>query len=124
MTLCSIVLSQRGHLKFCAAATIQLASSERRTLTGPSDDTRQRFVEAIQKNHGCSIALYLRTVIVREGQDGKALFEGGVDIFAVSGHEDAWRLAGPAGEEITTVLEIPPVESEGTAVRVGIRRST
>jgi hypothetical protein len=52
-------------------------------------------------------------------------WEGIVEVFNIVGHPEAkrcyaWSYKGDGGDQFVTVLEIPPVDSPNTAVRVSI----
>lgn len=80
---------------------------------------------AIESLHGCE-AFHERTVPVKEVFQGRTAWEGEVEVFALLGHPKAQRChawgypKNKGGWEITTVLEIPPVISPETAVKVAI----
>jgi hypothetical protein len=79
----------------------------------------------IQRIHQCT-ASHTRTERVREMADGRVLFEGNVEVFALLGHDRAlrcyaWGHLHAAGQwEVTTVLAVPPVISAPTAVLAAI----
>ena len=79
---------------------------------------------AIRKLHGCE-AEYLETVPVAEFFQGKAVWQGDVEVFAIRGHPKAkrayaWTHKSEKGKRHIAVLELPPVESAETAVRASI----
>jgi hypothetical protein len=92
----------------------------------------EELESAIVKIHGCE-ATPVDTVRVEETFQGKVVWSGEVEIFALTGCTRAtrcyaWGLPDEHGAlEIATVLEIPPVDSAAMAVRValasGARRS-
>lgn len=75
----------------------------------------------VRRVHHCE-ASHTRTEGVRQVIDGKVLWEGNVEVFALLGHDHALRcyawgnLDGHGRWEVTTVLAIPPVVSAETAV--------
>ena len=76
--------------------------------------------------HGCE-AEFMYTVPVKESFRGKTAWEGDVELFKITGHPKtsfayAWGYPKDSGKgwEITTVLELPPVDSPETAVKVAI----
>ncbi len=79
----------------------------------------------IQRIHQCTAA-HSRTETVRETADGRVLFEGKVEVFALLGHDRAlrcyaWGHLHDGGQwEVTTVLAIPPVISASSAVLAAI----
>lgn len=86
-----------------------------------------RLQVAVQELHKCG-AVHRATVPVHEAFQGKIVWQGNVEVFDLNGHPKANRcyawshLDGPndQGERFVAVLEIPPVESAVTAVRVQI----
>ena len=81
---------------------------------------------AIKHNHGCE-AERIGSVPVKEVFRGETAWEGLVEVFALKRHPKAkkcyaWGYLNDAGNgwEITTVLEIPPVDSPEMAVKVAI----
>jgi len=83
--------------------------------------------EAIKKLHGCE-AEHVGSVPVHEVFQGKTIWNGTVEVFTLNGHPKAkrcyaWSHAhGEKDEErrYVAVLEISPVESAISAVRVAI----
>jgi hypothetical protein len=79
----------------------------------------------IRRLHGCEVA-HSRTETVKEVINGQVLFDGRVEVFALSGHDRAlrcyaWGHLDDSGRwEVTTVLAIPPVISAQTAVLAAI----
>lgn len=85
---------------------------------------RIALADAIRATHGAR-AVHVETVQVKEVFEGKTAWEGDVEVFFVIGHPKATRCYAWGyrdGEEwaITTVLELPPVVSPQTAVKVAI----
>jgi hypothetical protein len=81
---------------------------------------------AIRALHGCE-SCHVQTVPVKEVFRGETAWEGDVEVFTITGHAKAkrcyaWGVPKDTGEgwDITTVLEIPPVESPETAVKIAI----
>ncbi len=85
---------------------------------------------AIVKTHGCE-GVHVGSVPVREVFQGKIAWEGTVEVFKLSddpkrGHPKAkhcfaWgHKNDKGGWDITTVLELPPVDSPQMAVKVAI----
>lgn len=82
---------------------------------------------AVEKSHGVT-AKHLETVPVREMFKGRVAWVGEVEVFAIEGHTKAKRCYawGYPNEkrkgkyDFVTVLEIPPVTSPETAVKVAI----
>lgn len=90
-------------------------------------DYLARIQVAIQQLHKCG-AVHRRTVPVKEVFRGKTIWQGDVEVFDINGHAKAKRCYGwshvegndDKGERFVTVLEIPPVSSPATAVKVAI----
>lgn len=86
-----------------------------------------RLKLAIEHLHNCG-ATWRETVPVHEVFRGQTVWQGEVEVFDLTGHAKAKRCYGwshkegkdDKGERFVAVLEIPPVESAVTAVRVQI----
>ena len=83
-----------------------------------------RLRDAIQVTEHCK-ATHYASVPVREMFGGKVAWEGIVEAFDLTGHPKtkrayAWSYQGETDEQFVIVLEIPPVDSPNTAVRVSI----
>ena len=95
-------------------------------MANKSDDLA-RLQTAVQHLHNCA-AVHRETVPVHEVFQGKTVWKGEVEVYDLTGHPKAKRAyawshrEGPndEGERFVAVLEIPPVESAVTAVRVQI----
>lgn len=82
---------------------------------------------AVSQLHNCG-ATWIKTVPVREVFQGKTIWQGDVEVFDLYGHPKAkrayaWSHLDGAKDERTrfvAVLEIPPVDSPETAVKVAI----
>ena len=82
---------------------------------------------AVSQLHNCG-ATHVKTVPVREVFNGQTIWHGNVEVFDLTGHTKAKRayawshLDGDNDERtrFVAVLEIPPVESPETAVKVAI----
>jgi hypothetical protein len=82
---------------------------------------------AVSQLHNCG-AIWRETVPVHEVFRGETVWQGDVEVFDLTGHPKAkrcyaWSHLDGAKDERTrfvAVLEIPPVESAETAVRVQI----
>jgi hypothetical protein len=80
---------------------------------------------AVEANCGCRAA-HAGTVPVTEVFRGRTVWSGDVEVFDLTGHAKArrcyaWgypRERGP--REVLTVLEVPPVTSPETAVKVAV----
>ncbi len=82
------------------------------------------LVKAFRDLHGCE-AKHVETVPVIESFNGQTVWEGEVEVFALSGHPKAskgyaWAYDKAKGSEIVAVLELPPVISPKTAVQASI----
>ena len=77
--------------------------------------------------HNCT-ATWRESAPVREVFRGKTIWQGNVEVFDLTGHPKAKRAYGWShpegddnkGERFVAVLEIPPVISPETAVKVSI----
>jgi hypothetical protein len=75
----------------------------------------------IRRLYRCQ-ASHSRTEAVKEIVNGKVMWEGNVEVFALLGHDEALRcyawghLPEEGRWEVTTVLAIPPVVSASSAV--------
>ena len=81
-----------------------------------------RLQLTIQHLHNCA-AVHRQTVLVHEVFRGKTLWRGDVEVFDLTGHPKAkrcysWTHGEP--EEFITILELPPVDSPQSAVKVGV----
>jgi hypothetical protein len=73
-------------------------------------------------------AVWRESVPVTEIFQGKTLWQGEVEVFDLNGHPKAERCYGCShpegpdnkGERFVTVLEVPPVNSPQTAVKMAI----
>jgi hypothetical protein len=80
--------------------------------------------KAIKAAHACE-AEHVETVPIKEVFRGETAWEGKVEVFTVTGHAKAkrcyaWGYRDRGAWEITAVLEIPPVTSPETAVKIAI----
>ncbi len=79
---------------------------------------------AIKSTHGCE-SLHIESVAVKEVFEGHTAWKGTVEVFHLVGHPQAKRAYActyrdGAQNKTVTVLEIPPVDSPQSAVRVAI----
>ena len=79
---------------------------------------------AVQKAAGCAVQ-HLESTVVVETFRGRTVWEGVVEVFALSGHPLAtkaygWNIGEGQDIQFTVVLEIPPVNSPSSAVRASI----
>ncbi|MBA3443794.1 MAG: hypothetical protein H0T58_02925 [Gemmatimonadales bacterium] len=82
--------------------------------------------KAVEDLHDCE-ASFLSTEHVRESFDGKPVWDGGVSLFALTGHPAAticyaWSAEAPGSSHVTfyAVLHLAPVESSRDAVRASL----
>ena len=81
--------------------------------------------KAIKDLHGCE-SKHVKTVPVIEEFQGARVWEGAVQVFALTGHEKAkncyaWSYKNDDGStQYMTVLELPPVDSARKAVQAAI----
>jgi hypothetical protein len=85
---------------------------------------QNQFQDAIRAMHGCE-ARHVESVAVREMFQNRVAWEGFVEIFDLTGHPKAkrcyaWRYLDGSQWRYTAVLEIPPVDSPQTAVKVAV----
>jgi hypothetical protein len=83
----------------------------------------RKLNEAIETTHDCK-AVHVGTEIVEEFFRDSIAWNGLVEIFDLKGHPKAkrcyaWSYPVTNDPEYVTVLEIPPVNSAESAVRVG-----
>jgi hypothetical protein len=94
---------------------------------GNKQDYLAKVQVAVSQLHNCG-TVWRETVPVHEVFRGKTVWQGDVEVFDLHGHPKAKRayawahLDGPNDERtrFVAVLEIPPVVSAETAVRVQI----
>src|SRR6266699_13402 len=87
-----------------------------------SNEYRNRLQLVIEHLHKCS-AHWLRSEYVKEEFQGKTVWEGDVEVFGVTDHPKAKRCYGwtyGEPEEFITILELPPVDSAQSAVKIGV----
>jgi hypothetical protein len=91
-------------------------------------DYLDRLSVAVSQLHHCG-AVYRETVPVSEVFRGETVWQGEVEVFDLNGHPKAKRAyawshitggSNQTGERFVAVLEIPPVDSPQTAVKVAI----
>ena len=94
---------------------------------GNKQDYLARLQVAVSQLHNCG-AIWRDSVPVREIFQGKIIWQGDVEVFDLTGHPKAKRAYGwshpenadGTGERFVAVLEIPPVDSPQTAVKISI----
>ena len=82
---------------------------------------------AVETMHRCK-ASHEASTPIKETFRGQTVWEGEVEVFDLIGHPQAMRAYGwshadgkdDLDEKFVTVLEIPPIESAQTAVKVAI----
>ena len=87
----------------------------------------ERVKLALGHLHNCG-AIHRATVPVHEVFQGQTVWQGDVEVFDISGHPKAKRAyawshregKNDQGERFVAVLQIPPVDSPQTAVKVAI----
>lgn len=85
----------------------------------------QSLRDAIKATHGCH-SRYVESVPVHEVFQGQTAWRGTVEVFDLMGHSKAKRVYAWQYEDddkqtkTVAVLEIPPVDSAQTAVKVAI----
>jgi hypothetical protein len=68
---------------------------------------------------------HLKSVHVKESFGGKTVWDGTVEAFTLTGHPKAqrcyaWSNHDPQNEQMSAVLELPPVKNANDAVKVYI----
>lgn len=87
----------------------------------------ERLQLTVEHLHKCK-AVHSASVPVEEVFQGQTIWQGTVEVFEITGHPKAKRAYGwshragkdDQGERFVTVLEIPPVVSPETAVKIAI----
>jgi hypothetical protein len=83
-----------------------------------------KLKDAIRAMHGCE-SLHVESVVVKEVFEGQTAWEGKIEVFDFVGHRQVKRVYAGShreGDQNKTfvVLEIPPVDSPESAVKVAI----
>jgi hypothetical protein len=76
----------------------------------------------VEHLHGCK-AKWVEAVPIHEVFEGKTVWQGNVEVFALTRHPKAKRCYGWSygePEQFITILEQPPVDSAAAAVKVGV----
>ena len=97
------------------------------SVVANKSDYLARLNVTIQQLHNCG-AVWRESVPVEEVFNGKTIWKGEVEVFDLNGHPKAKRAYAwshkdgkdDSDEKFVTVLEIPPVVSPETAVKVAI----
>jgi len=92
--------------------------------TPPRRANRETLKDVIERIHSCK-AERVESVPVREVFNGRAVWEGVVEVFEITGHPKAahcygWSYKDGRKTRFMTVLELPPVDSARKAVQVAI----
>ena len=87
-----------------------------------------KIKDAIETMHGCT-ARHVASEPVIELFNGEVAWDGVVETFELGGHPKAkrchaWSYVENGEPQYVTVLELPPVDSPESAVRVAIAAST
>lgn len=82
----------------------------------------ERLKLTVEHLHQCS-AKHVSSTPVHEVFRGQTVWQGDVEAFDLTGHPKAkrcygWSFGEP--EEFITILELPPVDSPQSAVKVGV----
>jgi hypothetical protein len=83
-----------------------------------------KLKDAIRASHGCE-SLHVESVPVKGVFEGQTTWQGTVEVFDLIGHPKAkrayaWRYRDGNQNKTVAVLEIPPVDSPESAVKVAI----
>jgi len=82
----------------------------------------ERLKLTVEHLHKCS-ARHVSSVPVHEKFQGETAWQGEVEVFDLTGHPKAKRCYGWSygePEQFITILELPPVDSPESAVKVGV----
>jgi hypothetical protein len=87
-------------------------------------NVRKELRAAIRAVHGCE-SRHVRSVPVREVFNGLVAWDGVVEVFDLIDHPKAnrcyaWSFADGKQTRTVAVLELPPVDSPETAIKVAI----
>jgi hypothetical protein len=87
-------------------------------------ETIKSLQHAIKASHGCE-SQYVESVPVHEVFRGQTAWKGTVEVFDLIGHDKAkrayaWQYQEGDQTKTVSVLEIPPVNSPESAVKVAI----
>ena len=83
-----------------------------------------KLKDAIRATYGCE-SLHIKSVPVKEVFEGQTAWQGTVEVFDLIGHPKAkrayaWTYRVGDQNKTVAVLEIPPVDSPESAVKVAI----
>jgi len=86
---------------------------------------QESLAEGIRATHDCDCS-FLRTVSVKEQNEGETVWEGQVEVFELEGHSEAteayaWGWEDDKGEvQCVAVINKPPIDSPREAVQAAI----
>ena len=89
-------------------------------------ENKQEYIDrlrlTIEHLYNCA-ARHIKSEHVREEFQGQVAWEGDVEVYALDNHPKAlwcygWSYGEP--EQFITILELPPVDSPESAVKVGV----
>jgi hypothetical protein len=83
-----------------------------------------KLKDAIRATHGCE-SLHIESVPIKEVFEGQTAWQGTVEVFDLIGHAKAkrayaWSYRDGEESKTVTVLQIAPVDSPQSAVKVAI----
>jgi hypothetical protein len=83
-----------------------------------------KLKDVIRVTHGCEL-LHVKSVPVKEVFEGQTAWQGTVEVFDLIGHPKAkrayaWSYRDGTQNKTVAVVEIPPVDSPESAVKVAI----
>jgi hypothetical protein len=83
-----------------------------------------KLKDAIRATHGCE-SLHVESVRIVERFEGKTAWQGTVEVFDLIGHPKAnrayaWTYREGDQNKTVSVLQLPPVDSPQSAVKVAI----
>ena len=87
-----------------------------------NQDYISRLQLVIEHLHKCG-AVWRESVPVHEIFQGKTVWQGDVEVYDLTGHPKAKRAYGWSygePEQFIAILELPPVDSAESAVKVGV----
>lgn len=104
-----------------------MPTKPKRRKRAPADDlSPAELAKHVQAMHGVP-ARFVEAVEVREEHEGRAVWEGAVKVFALTGHPSgatrayAWSYPTEGGKRrFIAVLGLPPVDSPAMAVRTAV----
>ena len=99
-----------------------VSQTQKAAVQDPKEITKLK--DAIRATHGCE-SLHVESVPVKEVFEGQTAWEGKVEVFDFVGHRQAkrayaWSYRDGNQNKTFAVLEIPPVDSPESAVKVAI----